>query len=196
MNKTEAAPVFVVFEGLDGAGKTTCAQRLAEHMGAEFITTPPTHVREISKQIIENYERCQEARQLFYLSTVFSASDQVKALLSAGQSAVIDRYFLSTQVYAKFRSSNLELDEWHTKLTPASLTVFLDAPLAVRAERIARRRSDAADAETLREAADRRLRQLYMDRARLAIAGKWLVLDSATLSVTAIVEEILEALRS
>jgi dTMP kinase len=194
MNRADADPVFIVFEGLDGSGKTICARHLAERMGAELITTPSSCVRRFRNELIDSFSGCEEAAQLFYLATVFHASEQVRRHMAAGRSVVMDRYFLSTQVYADFRGAKLELDELQSHLAPASLTVFLDAPPTVRAERLAERASDFSDSETLQEAADKRLRQLYTDKAGLAIAGKWLELDSASLPVTAIGEAILHAM--
>lgn len=37
-------PTFIVFECLDGSGKSTCAAQLAEHM-VTFMTTPSPGVR-------------------------------------------------------------------------------------------------------------------------------------------------------
>lgn len=187
-------PVFVVFEGLDGAGKTTCAEHLARQIGAVCMCTPSEAIRKFRDELIGSFDGCQEAAQLFYLSTVFAASQRVKQHLAAGRSVVMDRYFLSTQVYAHLRGTRLELDGLQGKLVPASVTVFLDAPLALRAERLKVRRVDAADRETLAPAADRFLRQQYRARAHHAVVGQWLELDSAALSVAAIGERIVETI--
>ena len=124
--------MLVVFEGLDGSGKTTCARLLADRLDAALLTTPCPEVRSFRDDLIRSYDGCQEAGQLFYLSTVFDASVRVRGLLRSGRSVVIDRYFLSTQAYAAFRGSQLNLDDTSDLLEPADLTVFLDTPLEVR----------------------------------------------------------------
>lgn len=173
-------PVFVVFEGLDGSGKSTCAKQTAELLGAEYWTTPPAELRAHRQTIIESYGRCQEAVQLFYLSTVFAASDRAKHLLANGKSIVLDRYFLSTQVYAEFRGSSLSLDSIGDRLLPAGITIFLDVPLEVRRKRLKKRGPLNEDLETLSTHADSRLRQLYAQRAEHPVVGKWLNIDAST----------------
>ncbi|TNF32516.1 MAG: hypothetical protein EP329_09955 [Deltaproteobacteria bacterium] len=192
MNGTHP-PVFVVFEGLDGSGKSTCAQLVADQLDAVFLTTPSPAVRAYRDDLIASFAGNQEAAQLFYLSTVFDASTQVASLVSAGRSVVVDRYFLSTQAYAAFRGTVLELDAVGRHLHPADLTVFLDVPLPVRRARLAQRGISSADRETLDERADTRLLAEYQSRAPLSVAGRFLPVDGQ-LPPDAIVTEVLAAL--
>lgn len=37
--------IFVVFEGLDGSGKSTCAAEVARRIDAELMTVPSPEVR-------------------------------------------------------------------------------------------------------------------------------------------------------
>lgn len=166
-------PTFIVFEGLDGSGKSTCAAQLAEHIGAELMTTPSPRVRRYRDDLIESLGSSQEARQLFYLATVFAASDEVAALLQRGQSVVLDRYFLSTQAYAAFRGSRLVVDDVQRLLRPADVTFYLDTPLITRLARLHRRGTSDADLETVTEGADARLREEYLRRAHLDVVGRF-----------------------
>lgn len=176
---TSQRPVFVVFEGLDGAGKTTAARRTAEVLGAVFLTTPSAAVRAYRDRILGSLGGCQEAAQLFYLATVFSASDEVDQLLASGESVVLDRYFLSTQAYAEYRGSKLRLDALADQLRQPDLTVFLHAPLDVRRARVLDRGgATAADRETLAREADGALRDLHVRRKGLAAVGRWVDIDS------------------
>ena len=191
MKKRENQPVFVVFEGLDGAGKSTAAHITAEKIGAEYLTTPSPMVRSYREEIISSFDECQEACQLFYLSTVFAASQEVQRLLSSGRSVVLDRYFLSTQAYAEFRGTALKLDDLGEMLVPADLTVFLEAPLAIRRVRIAERGESPADRETLSEEADACLREAHEFRSRHEVIGSFLSIDTGEKSQEEVARDVL-----
>lgn len=166
-------PTFIVFEGLDGSGKSTCAAQLAERIGAELMTTPSPRVRRYRDDLVESLGLSQEAKQLFYLATVFAASDEVSELLQRGRSVVLDRYFLSTQAYAAFRGSRLGVDDVQRLLRPADVTFYMDTPLATRAARLHRRGTSAADLETLTADADCRLLDEHLRRAHLDVVGRF-----------------------
>lgn len=191
MTTTRIAPCFIVLEGLDGAGKSTCAKALAHTLGALYMTTPAPAIRDCRQTILGSFEKSQEAAQLFYLATVFAASRQVAAVMAAGKSVVMDRYFLSTQAYAEFRGSSLALNALGDALLPANLTVYLDVPLATRTSRLGMRHCSDADRETLTPAADARLRALYRQKSALAVAGRWLQLAISDESTGTIVERVI-----
>jgi dTMP kinase len=182
MNHSIHRPVFVVFEGLDGAGKTSVAQHVASTLGAEYMTTPSEQLRKHRNEIVSSYDS-QEAVQTFYLSTVLDASHKAGALLEKGRSVVLDRYFLSTEAYAAFRGSKLRNDELCRFLTPADLTVFLFATLPVRRSRLIGRGATVADVETLTEAAQHRLLSEHELRADLPVVGRFMAVDTSSLSV-------------
>jgi dTMP kinase len=188
-------PVFVVFEGLDGAGKTTSAKALAEVLGAAYYSTPSPEVRQMHGAIVRSFRGCQEAAQLFYLATVFAASDEIRENIKAGRSVVLDRYFLSTQAYAEFRGSKLLVDPLGAALLQPDLTVFLDAQREVRRARLdARGHATAADRETLGVDADAELRRLHLERDGLVGVGRLLRLDTSQLQTDAVVGAVLRAL--
>lgn len=171
-------PKFIVFEGLDGSGKSTCAKSLAKKIGAEFMTTPQPRIREFRDELISSFNGCQEACQLFYLSTVFAASAEVAGMLAKGKSAVLDRYFLSTQAYAAFRGSRLIIDSIEQHLTRPDVTVFLDVPLDVRRRRLEGRGDcSSADKETLGDKADAILREEHTRRSTLSVMGRFVCVD-------------------
>jgi len=187
-----AAPLLVVFEGLDGSGKSTCARLVADLLEAEFLTTPSPPVRAYRDDLMTRFAGCQEARQLFYLATVFAASSAARTLLAEGRSVVIDRYFLSTQAYAAFRGSKLGSDGLESMLVPAHMTVFLDAPLDVRRARVGQRGASAADRETLTVEADARLREEHLRRSHLAVIGRLVTLDSSRGGPEALAEQVVD----
>jgi len=191
MTEKGNTPFFIVFEGLDGAGKSTAARITAERLAARYLTTPSVGVREYRDEIITSYAGCQEACQLFYLSTVFAASEQACNLLGQGLPVVLDRYFLSTQAYAAFRGSALQLDGLGGLLLPADLTMFLEAPLEVRRTRLRERGESAADRETLSPAADAYLREAHHRRSKLEVIGRFLSIDTSRLTPEEVADQVL-----
>jgi dTMP kinase len=185
---------LIVFEGLDGAGKSTAAQAAAKALGAVFMTTPSPRVREYRDDLITGFKGSQEAQQFFYLATVFAASREIAALLAEGRTVVLDRYFLSTQAYAAFRGSGLALDDVQALLVPADLTVFVEAPLETRRSRLAARGTSAADRETLSPAANARLLHEHLARAHLPVVGKFLRLDTSVLSPEDVARAVTQAI--
>lgn len=191
MNAVLRSPAFIVLEGLDGAGKTTCAYKLARMLDAELMTTPTPAVREYRQQILGSYGRSQEAAQLFYMSTVFAASEAVRATLAAGRSVVMDRYFLSTQAYAEFRGSRLALDGIGDLLMPADLTVYLDVRPEVREQRLLGRGCTAEDRATLCPETHGRLLDLHRQKASLPVVGRWIEMDNSAPEPGPVTERIL-----
>ncbi|MFV8752325.1 dTMP kinase [Nannocystaceae bacterium ST9] len=188
--------MFIAFEGLDGSGKSTLARRTAEVIGAHTMTTPSPGIREYRETLIEALGPSQEARQLFYLATVFAASREIAELRSRGRSIVLDRYFLSTVAYAQFRGSQLEIDALAGLLVPADLTVYLDATLDVRRRRVGERGASVADHETLTSDADLRLRDLHLARRNLAVVGEFVIVDTSRQSTERCLEAVLQAIAS
>ncbi|MDX9723068.1 MAG: AAA family ATPase [Myxococcota bacterium] len=167
-------PLFVVFEGLDGSGKSTCAALLAKRIDAELLTTPSPRIRRYRDELVDSFGSSQEARQLFYLATVCAASEEASALLRQGRSVVLDRYFLSTQAYAAFRGSRLELDDLQHLLQPADVTIYLDSSLATRLARLQHRKQSREDQETITAEADEHLREEHLRRSHLQVLGRFL----------------------
>lgn len=192
---TKSAPFLIAFEGLDGSGKSTCAKLTAQALGATYMTTPSPVVRRIQRAILTDAGASQEAAQLFYLSTVFAASHRIETLLRGGKSVVIDRYFLSTQAYAEFRGSQLEVDDIGRLLQPAAATIFLEAALAVRASRIAGRGGDSADLETLTPEADAALREAHIRRSKLPVVGEFISIDTSLATPSQVTAAIMDRVR-
>lgn len=190
-------PVFLVFEGLDGVGKTSCAKITAELLDAHFMTTPTATIRKYRDQIIESFKGNQEAAQMFYLATVLAASDEAKSQMAKGRSVVLDRYFLSTQVYAEFRGSILNMDESVGKiLQPPDWTVFLEASLNVRKSRVLARGGATSDDETLTDHANDLLLNGYRRRMHLPIAAKYMRIDTSSSDVMEIAQKIVNKINS
>jgi thymidylate kinase len=185
---------LIVFEGPDGAGKSTLAKAVATELNALLLSTPGRDFDEIRPRLEDLYKDHADSRQLFYLSTVVRCSDKARSALEAGQNVVIDRYLPSTQVYAQLRGPHLLLDELAKRLIEPDLCVFLDCADHERKRRMQRRESFTDEDE--RSLADApRLRALYQDYfQRSPLVGHLLNLDSTSTDVDTLVRQIVRQL--
>ncbi len=146
---------LLVFEGIDGTGKSTQIQLLARHLrerGYEVITDfEPTRgpwgmkVREAAmagdRLGIEEEIACllQDRRE--------HVRDVIEPALLRGAWVLLDRYYLSMMAYQGASGVNVEdIREWNEAFAPVpDLAFWLDIPLEMAAERM-RVRGNAADA--------------------------------------------------
>lgn len=84
-------PLFESLEGLRGTGKSTVAPLLAAARGAVLVPTVPALYQSLRQEI--DARDNVEARMAFYLSGLFTATDDIRRHLSAGTPVVVDSYF-------------------------------------------------------------------------------------------------------
>lgn len=100
---------FIVFEGIDGAGKTTQIERLAAKLRAEgrkvTVTAEPTV--SVSGGLLrdalgglQKRTACEMAA-MFLLDRVFHnvSPDGIRAMIDAGYDVICDRYYYSSMAY-------------------------------------------------------------------------------------------------
>lgn len=145
---------FIVFEGIDGAGKTTQIERLAERLRAEghkvAVTAEPT--ASVSGGLlrdalggIQKRTACEMAA-LFVLDRIFHNVNPsgIESLLAQGYDVICDRYYYSSMAYQGsqtnaewVRDMNLRCPE----IRCPDLCVFLDLSPEESLRRIARDRT-------------------------------------------------------
>lgn len=146
------APWYIAFEGAEGCGKSTHAQRLATALDA--VLTRETGGTDVGRRL----------RDILHDNAVHELDDRAEALiaaadraqhlaqvvrpaLAAGRSVVSDRSVYSTLAY-QGAGRGLDIDElrrindWAIDGCWPQLVVFLDAPTAVLATRLAKRELD------------------------------------------------------
>mgnify|MGYP000250471117 CR=1 FL=1 len=89
-------PLFIVFEGIDGAGKTSIAKELAKSIHGLYIQSPPKPFDQIKQRVLEN--AVPIARFLYFLSSNIQLSELAKSALRKNH-VVSDRYIWSTIAY-------------------------------------------------------------------------------------------------
>lgn len=97
---------FIVFEGLDGSGKSTQLMRLEQRLRAQgrrvFRTAEPTE-GETGKRIrraLSGEEPCSTAElAALFLADRIAHNAEIAAHLDSGEDVVCDRYFYSSMAY-------------------------------------------------------------------------------------------------
>ncbi|MEH0419277.1 hypothetical protein [Streptomyces sp. B21-083] len=84
-------PLFESLEGLRGTGKSTIAPLLAHARGAVVVPTVPVSFQALRQQV--DRRTSADARMCFYLSALFTATDEIQRHLDAGTSVVVESYF-------------------------------------------------------------------------------------------------------
>jgi len=153
--KNRRPGVFIAFEGIDGAGKTTQAQRLIGRLEIEGLATKavkePTDgiwgqkIREIARRGRESVS-AEEELAYFIRDRAEDVEQNIAPALARGQVVVADRYFYSNIAY----QSALGLDPERIRALNAGfplpdLVLLLVMPAELSRERITRGRNQAAN---------------------------------------------------
>jgi dTMP kinase len=167
---------FITFEGIDGAGKSTQIEVVAESLRARavplVITREPggTPLGERLRELILNEAMAPDAETLLlFAARSQHLADVIRPALAAGRWVLCDRFTDATYAYqcggrgvAAERIGALE--RWvHPDLQP-DLTLLFDVPPTVAAQRLARvRTADRFESEAIDffEA----VRRQYLNRA-------------------------------
>lgn len=167
-------PRFIVFEGLDGVGKSTAARAFARSTGSVLLQTPPRALSVLREEVDREMAHAPEARQLFYAAAVVSASEKARRHISLGRSVVVDRYWFSTLAYGRaIRGSEMDLSVIESVLLRPTHTVWLEASRTERARRLGLRgHVTGGDHLSLDPATDSAVRREYGRLLETALAGE------------------------
>jgi dTMP kinase len=194
--------LFVVFEGVDGCGKSTQARRVAHQRGALFVFEPggtPVGV-DLRRWILDVATPMADSTVALMLLADRShhVHTVIEPALTAGRSVVGDRYYASTLAYQGYGLDvDLALLRAATDLAIGQcrpdLTVLIDLDPQVANER---REPDHRDRfESLHPQFHDRVRQGYLELAEREPEA-WFVVDGTPheATVAAVIDERLAAL--
>jgi dTMP kinase len=159
------SPLFIVFEGIDGAGKSSQLSRLAERfeaIGRTVVrTVEPTsgpHGTEIRRRAREGPALSpREELDMFLVDRRENVEQNVQPALEAGSVVLQDRYYFSTAAYQAARPA-LELTsadvlDMHDWAPSPDLVVLLDLDVGEGLSRVrGRGAGDAFEQEALQRA--------------------------------------------
>ena len=179
---------FITFEGIDGAGKSTQIQVVADVLRARGIdvvlTREPggTPLAEALRTLVLNEPMDASTETLLLFAARSDHLERVlRPALAAGRWVLCDRFTDATYAYqAGGRGMSTEriaaLEQWvHPDLQP-DLTLLFDVPPEIAAQRLATARTaDRFESEQI--AFFGAVRQRYLERAA-AYANRFFVVDS------------------
>lgn len=181
--------IFIVLESLDGAGKSTVIQLLADQLKASVYKTPPDEFKEIRSL----FDHIDLGHKPFYAATVALVAERIEEALNNGTPVICDRYWLSTKVYGAMRKLDICMDGFEAGLLHPDVTIYLHIDEATRRERMERRGDmTSLDLRSLDDA--ERLRVAYDIELAKSFSGKVLRIDTGNASPEKIVRDILRTL--
>ena len=160
---------LIVIEGIDGTGKSTLAQALAEALRAGgdevVVSAEPTRRspegRRLRALAAEGREgvTVDDEIELFVADRRWHLEHVVEPALRAGRIVILDRYYYSTMAYQGARGADPEaILKRHRAFAPEpDLLVLLDLPVVEALARITDQRGSTLDAFEGRE---------YLERVR------------------------------
>ncbi len=184
------AGLFIVFEGGEGAGKSTQVRRLADALGAQgldvVVTLEPgaTAIGARLRELLLDRESAgltSQAEALLYAADrAQHVAEVVRPALQRGAVVISDRYLDSSLAYqaggrALPDADVRRLSIWATGALLPDLTVLLDIPPEVG---LGRRAGPADRLEAEDVEFHRRVRRAFLDLARRD-RGRYLVLDAS-----------------
>ncbi|MFI3318268.1 MAG: dTMP kinase [Rikenellaceae bacterium] len=153
--------MFIVLEGLDGAGKSTQIEMLREKLKArgvesEYLHFPrfdaPIYGEMIARFLRGELGALSEVNPylvaMLYAGDRADAAAMIRSWLDEGKAVILDRYVYSNVGYQCAKVENeaerAELRDWilnlefeHYKIPRADISIFLDVPFAFTAAKLA-----------------------------------------------------------
>ncbi len=161
-------PIFIVFEGIDGAGKTSVIAKTKEFLeGAGHcvtVTREPTD-GDIGKFVEMNDSLSPEAEALLFTADRACHTDMIRKWMSEGRSVISDRYYASTLAYQSASGMDIGwLSSINSKvITEPNMTILLDLDPEISLERVGKR-GEKSRFEKLGYL--RKVRSAYLDVAK------------------------------
>lgn len=91
--------MFIVFEGIDGSGKTVLSKLFSERMGFQKTKEPTFSSQEAESLNLSKMN--ENDREAMFLIDRFRHQAQIKQMLESGQGVVCDRYLWAALAYSR-----------------------------------------------------------------------------------------------
>ena len=180
--------MFIVFEGIDGAGTTTQTALLTEWFAQNGLPVhrtwepSPGRIGRLIREYLSGMVDVPDPDLHYHSLALLFAADRLDPLargveprLKEGKNVISDRYVLSSLVYQSLHCDPEWVKSINAEARPPHLTFLLDLPAEVAMERLVRR-SLFTEGE-IYETADQqqRIRDLYLRSVRELFADHEIV---------------------
>ena len=154
--------MFIVFEGLDGSGKSTQAKRLYEHFVSEgmkcLLSFAPTDSKlgSLARAVTKGeFSLKKEALALLFAADMYEHfTTKISPVLDDGGIVVCDRYYYSNIVYQGICEKSIHrIMDYNQQIMkhPPDIVFFLDTTPQVCLERLRATRKDISIYENLNQ---------------------------------------------
>lgn len=143
--------MFIVFEGIDGGGKTSCIKRLFDHFSMNeipvILTKEPTYG--VYGSLVRGGESNIPDNILFLLDREEHVELVINPCLTGGKIVLCDRYYYSNAVYQGSTPEEIHgiLSENESRFPKPDLTIIVDVPVDVSFRRIRGRNQSKESAQ-------------------------------------------------
>lgn len=163
--------MFLVVDGIDGAGKTTLAGQLAQCLSDTdpFVTKEPTNISPWGRRLRESAVRGRlprdEELEFFHKDRLWHLDNVIEPALAAGRAVISDRYVDSTLAFQTNSPAEADAlyDSFVDEIRVPDITFILRCPVDTGLERIHHSRGKITkfeNVETLENA-----RAIYQSRS-------------------------------
>jgi dTMP kinase len=153
--------LLVAFEGIDGSGKTTMAQRTAQALCeagyfAKYLREPTDgpHGRQLREIMVSPEARdAHQEFELFLLDRREDVAQNIAPVLHAGGIVCIDRYYISSMAYQGALGLDFrEIQRANEEFAPSpDVLLYFEIPVDTALQRIAASREAGANSFEKRE---------------------------------------------
>ncbi len=140
-NTNTKKPVFILFEGLDGCGKSVISKIVAEKIGFTWVNTLNGYFQAQRKIVDNTFKNNGAASQMFYTLANVSSSNYVTILLKNEFPVIMDRYMPTTIAYDTIVRNSGHSDEFWIEnffydISVPDLTIYLEVSPEIRKKRM------------------------------------------------------------
>ncbi len=178
---------FIVFEGIDGSGKTTQIELLINDLKSQGKQVEMIHYPDYDNGIgklihdflYKKYNFSPETQFLLYFADFIKDSKKIKQWLDQGKVVIADRYFTTTIAYQCLKGVSLDkalkVAEEFNLLKP-DIVIYVDIPADVAMERKFKEKGHLDRHEGDKDFLTN-LRDVYKKLVDNRVFTKWVIID-------------------